>query len=296
MSSNKPPLLSQLVDAAPGTANAPLQTPAAPRWLARATNRFILDLDGTLIRAQTLTAGAADLLQQVRDRYVIVSNNSTDTAIGLARKLNWIGLKVNPQQLILAGEETVRLVAERYTNARVQLLASPMLRHFARQLGCQLVDRDADLVVLARDKAFNYRRLASAANAVHRGAKLIVSNPDLNHPAPNDALVPETGALMLAVTACAGVAAQSIIGKPESALFLEGLARLKAEAGDTIVIGDNPATDALGAVRLGMCYLLVGTSELADAESPENLLRFDCEPRCTAPGPAQHRKNALRYS
>lgn len=256
---------------------------AEPAWL-NAANRFIIDLDGTLIREKTLTGGAQELLRRLAGRYVIVSNNSTDTAVGLARKLGWLGLKVEARQLILAGETTVHLLAEHYARARILLLASPILRHYARQLGCHLVEQDAELVVLARDKAFNYRRLASAANAVHRGATLIATNPDLYHPAPGDGLVPETGALLQAVSACAGVSAHAVIGKPGAALFERGLARLGCAARDTIVIGDNPATDALGAVRHGMRYLLVGASRDADAACPGDLLHKYCDAHSNLPG------------
>ncbi|MNT76866.1 putative hydrolase YutF [compost metagenome] len=73
---------------------------------------------------------------------------------------------------------------------------------------------------------------------------------------------------------CAGVAPALVVGKPEPTLFVEGLRRLGARAGETLVIGDNPLTDARGAVRLGMRYLLVGTHPHADATTPDALMRL----------------------
>lgn len=78
----------------------------AAERLAQARH-LIADLDGTLIREDEPVPGAAELLAQFRDRYVIVSNNSTHTAGGVARRLARMGLKVAPKRIVLAGEETV---------------------------------------------------------------------------------------------------------------------------------------------------------------------------------------------
>ena len=48
--------------------------------------------------------------------------------------------------------------------------------------------------------------------------------------------------------------------------------RLGLLAGDVTVIGDNARTDALGAARLGMAYLLVGDAPHADAPDMARLL------------------------
>jgi FMN phosphatase YigB (HAD superfamily) len=84
------------------------------------------------------------------------------------------------------------------------------------------------------------------------------------------------------------------VGKPENMLFVEGLRRLHATAAHTLVIGDNPLTDANGAVRMGMRYLLVGRHELADAGSPAQLLQLAHEGHAQAP--AAHRSVAAGHA
>jgi ribonucleotide monophosphatase NagD (HAD superfamily) len=84
--------------------------------------------------------------------------------------------------------------------------------------------------------------------------------------------VPETGALMQAVVACSGVQPAQVIGKPGHRLFREALHRLQAHAADTLMIGDNPATDALGAAGLGMRCVLVGEGRGAQVASLAALL------------------------
>jgi 4-nitrophenyl phosphatase len=281
-----PALRARDAGAADTTAPTESDLPPRPTWLDQ-TRGFIIDLDGTLVREGTVMAGAVALLAQTSGRYVIVSNNSTDTAVGMARRLRRLGLPVQPDRLILAGEHAIRFMVARHAAARVMLIASPAIRMYARRAGLTLVEHDANFVVLARDERFTYAKLRVAANELQRGARLIVANPDSSHPSANGGVVPETGSLMAAIVACAGVQPTQTVGKPEDLLFREGLRRLGVAASDVLVIGDNPATDAVGAVRLGMRYLLVGTTPHADASSPAALLELTCSGRTQEPtGPA----------
>jgi HAD superfamily hydrolase (TIGR01450 family) len=253
--------------------------------LARARH-LLVDLDGTLVRQQEPIAGAAELLAHFDGRYAIVSNNSTHTAPGLSQRLRRLGLRVPPERIVLAGELAVRQLAREHPGARVLLAASPALQRFARSLGCQQVQADADFVLLALDMHFSHARLALVVNELLRGARLVVSNADATHPGPQGRVVPETGALLAAVVAASGVQPWRVIGKPAPLLFEEGLRCLGARAEDTVVVGDNPLTDAEGAARLGMACVLVGQASGAVAPSVAGLL---AEPVETAAALSQYR-------
>ncbi len=239
--------------------------------LARARH-LLVDLDGTLIREDELLEGAAELLARFGERCVIVSNNSTHTAAGVARRLSRLGLRVPAERIVLAGVHSVERLQRREPQARVLLAGSAALQRHARSLGCCLVKAGADVVLLALDPRFNTARLTLVANELRRGARLLVTNTDDNHPGPAGRLVPETGALLAAVVAASGVQPWRVTGKPGAALFEEGLRRLGASPADTLVIGDNPATDALGASRAGLDCLLVGPAPGADAPDLRTLL------------------------
>ncbi len=248
-------------------------------WM-QAAQGFILDLDGTLIRGRRPLAGAVELLECLAGRFVILSNNSSDTAASLARTLRQGGLSVAPELLLLAGESTVHRLAATRPGLRVMLVGSRALRRLARCAGLTVTERDPEVVLLARDDDFSYRKLRTAANALREGAALLVTNPDLYHPAGDGlGIVPETGALLQALVACSGVEPAEIVGKPQAALFLAALRQLETSAAETLVIGDNPRTDALGALRLGMRFLLVGASRHADAPDLRSLLDHDGPPR-----------------
>jgi 4-nitrophenyl phosphatase len=228
---------------------------------------FLIDLDGTLIAGTRLLDGARSLLEFVEGRYAIVSNNSSDTSVSLARKLARLELPVEADRIVLAAEQTVLLVAQRYPRARIRVVAHPTLARFAADSGCDLVEEDPDIILLGRDPRFSYAKLTSIVNQMRGGARLVVTNPDMNHLAQDGGLMPETGSLMKAVVACSGIEPECIVGKPAPLLFQKALDLLGTAPGDTLVIGDNPLTDALGAERLQMPYLLVGSHRAAHIPS-----------------------------
>jgi len=236
-------------------------------------SHYLIDLDGTLIRGNTTIPGAAALLEAVEGRYMVVSNNSTDTASTLTRKLKRMGLAVPAKNLLLAGEVAVNWMHATYPGARVYLAATPALRRHAFRLGCQLVEDDPDFVLLGLDRRFDYTRLQQIANFVRDGAKLVATNPDHGHPGAGGRFVPETGALLASVVACSGVQPDHVIGKPAEGLFKEGLRRLKSMAAQTVMIGDNPLTDAAGARAAGMRCLLVGEGDGCDVPNLAQLLQ-----------------------
>lgn len=232
-------------------------------------SHFIVDLDGTLLFGKQVAPGALELLNRIRDRFVILSNNSTDTAASMAHFLRGLGITVERDRIILAGEQTIRFVAEQYPGARVHLLGSPVLQRFSRKMGLILVKDDAQLVVLARDRRFDYERLTWAVNQLRLGAKLVVTNPDLYHPGENGSVVPETGSLLRALVAGNATTPDHIIGKPQKTMFMEALRRLGADAARTLMIGDNRTTDELGARELDIRFELVGQEGFLEPNSPE---------------------------
>ncbi|MDH6147591.1 MULTISPECIES: HAD-IIA family hydrolase [Paraburkholderia] len=234
---------------------------------------LIVDLDGTLIREDEAVEGAVELLARYRDRYVIVSNNSTHTADGVVRRLGRLGLHVVPERIVLAGEQTVDFMRHQHPEARLLFAGSRALQRYAVGSGCLLVKSEADFVVLGLDPGFNYARLCVIVDQLRCGARLVVTNCDVSHPGAEGRLVPETGAVLAAVMAASGVQPVHVTGKPETPLLQEGLRRLGATPDNTVVIGDNPATDAKGAGNLGMRCLLVDNSGQAGAASLSALLR-----------------------
>jgi HAD superfamily hydrolase (TIGR01450 family) len=236
--------------------------------IARADPAAILvDMDGTLLIGRQPVRGAAELLARYSDRAAIITNNSADTTTVIARRLRHLGLPVRAEQVFSAGTLMIDHVASRHLGDRVMAVTSQVLKRQARARGLLLVDTDPHVVLVARDRAFNYAKLTAAANALRHGAILIAANPDTSHPGPNGRLVPETGAIVASLTAICGPIDVEVIGKPSPLIAEAALAYLGARAAESIVIGDNPATDGRVAEAIGAAFVPVLPSARAIAVS-----------------------------
>lgn len=236
---------------------------------------YLIDLDGTLISGRQALPDALWLLEQVAGRFMLVSNDAEHTPEQLSRMLRPLGLAIRPERIVLAGMTAVDTIATDYPGASVMLLGSSSLRAYARRRGLWLDGPKTDVVLVMRDRKFSYAKLAAAADAVHRGARLVAACPDTSHPGPLGQPVPETGALAAAILSVAGPAPMRVIGKPEPILFEAACARLGIAPRDAVMVGDNPATDGQGASRLGMTFWQVrhgrlrGNLNLVHSAPPE---------------------------
>jgi HAD superfamily hydrolase (TIGR01450 family) len=233
---------------------------------------ILVDLDGTLVGGGRLLEGAAAFLRAASGRCVVVSNDAEHVPEEIARKLRRLGAAVPEERILLAGTLGLERVAARRPGARILIMASTSLRRYARRLELLPCLDGIEVVFLGRDRRFGYDALGLAVNAVRRGAELVITNPDLTHPDPDGGVVPETGALLQALLACTGQVPYEVVGKPEPHLFEAALARLGLPPHRTVMIGDNPETDGLGAERLGIPFLRVSKNrpiapELLSAES-----------------------------
>jgi HAD superfamily hydrolase (TIGR01450 family) len=216
---------------------------------------LLLDLDGTLVRGGAAVEGAVKLVRALGAHCAVVSNNSVDSAETVSAALARLGLEIPPARVVLAGDLALDTIAARRPGARV-MMAGGGARLAAR--GLRAAESGAEFVLLTRDPAIDLAQLGNAAVQVRAGARLIVANPDLWHPGPDGSRVPETGAALAAVLACAGDVPYEVVGKPEPGLFLRALAAMGADADRALVVGDNPATDGRGARALGIACAIVG--------------------------------------
>jgi len=253
-----------MIDARAGGAPALETTHAFTSLAGRAARHaaLLVDWDGCLAIGNRLLPAAVDFLRENQDRIAIVSNNSTDLPEDFSRVLARKGIAIPPQRIILAGSEALSLAALRKPR-RAMVLGSRKMIASALRRAIPLHPTDADLVVLMRDTHLSYRRIERAANALVRGASLLVSNPDRAHPGENGRIVPETGALLAALTTCIGAAPAriDIVGKPGPHLFARACEALGVRHEDALMVGDNPDTDIAGAHALGMQAVLVRPPE-----------------------------------
>jgi len=236
----------------------------ARRAIAEA-KAILLDWDGCAAIGDRPQPAALSLMAARPHAFAIVSNNTSHVRGFFADRLRTGGVFVEPERVILAGIETL-LRARQLAPRRTMLLASPRMEEAARRMGLHLDNDAADLVVLLRDTRFSYAKLTQAANAVRRGARLLVGNPDRTHPSAEDRVMPETGALMAALLTCVEPSSVEVevVGKPNPTLFVRACEALSVRPEEAVMIGDNPETDVAGAAPLGLrCILVDGPGGLS---------------------------------
>jgi len=260
----------------------------------------IFDLDGVVYRGSEPIAGAAELVAWLHDAGVLVrfaTNNSMVARDGYVTRLGEMGIETSVEEIVTSSSATVehlrrhapevrRVLAVGADGMREELTAAGLDTEMAGTVrqpspGAPL-ERTYDAVIVGLDPEFDYARLAVAMSAVAAGARLIATNADARYPTPAGFL-PGAGSIVAAIAAATGATAE-VIGKPEPAMFRAILEASGIAAAEAVVVGDNPASDVIGARRAGCGAILVLTG-VADADSIAQL-EADAAPHAVAADPA----------
>jgi 4-nitrophenyl phosphatase len=222
----------------------------------------ISDLDGVAYRGDVPIAEAVETFRAWHARgvpYAFVTNNATKSAAQFAAKLERMGIPAKPAQVFNAVSATAALMAQRWPRGtRVFAIGERPLFEAIEEQGFVHAGEEADVVVLGFDYELSYAKLRTAVRAALRGAPVIVTNPDVLTPA-DDGFEPCVGALAAAVTAAVPAAIPIVVGKPEPFMITQALAHLGTAASETIMIGDQVATDIIAGQRAGLRSFLVTT-------------------------------------
>lgn len=236
---------------------------------------YLLDLDGVVYRGNELLPGAREFVQWLettQKKYLFLTNNSFATGAQILGKLARLGIISENTHLLTAGQAAVRNIARRLPGGSVYVVGEAPLIELVESQGLRVVPSDiseADAVLVGLDRAFNYEKMACAANAIRAGALFITINRDPVLPI-SGGFVPGCGSLAAAIECASGVTPE-IVGKPEPMLLLEAMELLGSEPGETVMVGDGLAIDILAGERAGTHTLLVlsGSNSRADAERSE---------------------------
>jgi len=230
---------------------------------------WVLDLDGVVWLSGEEIPGASAAVARLRERGIPVrfaTNNSAPTPAQLVARLARVGIVAEESEVCSAAQAAASLVPE---GASVLCIADGGVRHALATRGIEVVENDADVVIVGWTEQFTYDHLARASAAIRAGATFIATNADPTHPTPMG-LRPGTGALIAAVAVAAGVE-PIYAGKPHAAL-----ATLVQEGTPSIawMVGDQVATDGEFAARLGVPFALVLSGVTTDP-APADLVAAD---------------------
>jgi len=242
---------------------------------------LILDMDGTLWEGETPLPGLARFIDVVRKlglRYVLASNNPSQSPAMFAEKAARLGVPVEPSHVITSGVATVFYLTNHYApGTRIHVVGSPPLKQMVTEAGFVLVDEEVRAVVVSLDKDINYGSLKRATLLIRAGADYLGSNSDPSYPT-EEGIVPGSGTVVAALTASAD-RQPIIMGKPERWMFDLALEQMGLEPGQAASVGDRLDTDIAGGLKAGLKTVLLLTG-IADQD---DLTVSDIEPTWVFP-------------
>jgi HAD superfamily hydrolase (TIGR01450 family) len=229
---------------------------------------YVLDLDGTVYLGDGLLPGAREGIEGMRERGKVVrylSNNPTRDLDEYAEKLTGLGLPTEPSEIVTTIVTTTRWLLAHAPGAVVFPIAEAPLKAAFAEAGIAMSEdpEEIDLVVASFDRAFEYRKLQIAFDAihVHGRARLIATNPDRYCPLPEGRGEPDCAAITAAIEACTGARCEAVLGKPSAAMLDVALEDVDADRADCLMVGDRLHTDIRMGLEAGMPTALVLSGE-----------------------------------
>ena len=231
---------------------------------------IIFDIDGVLCRGTLPIPGAATTVNSLKDKgykIIFLSNLSTKSRDQYIDKLKGFGIKVTPDEMVLATSAAAAYVRDHASNGKVYVIGAEGLKEEIRKAGLMIVDEpeEAEFVVAGSPfdeegyvKEENRWCFTGALRAIKNGARFVAVNPDVVFPGKDGKLIPGTGAFLGAVTAMTGVE-PVVVGKPSPVIVKIALDKLSLKPEECLMVGDQIPTDMKAGKSAGLYTALVLT-------------------------------------
>ncbi len=238
-------------------------------------NVFLLDLDGTVYLGGTPIGPMPVTLRKLRGmgkRLVFLTNNSSRTEGEYRQKLTRMGLFEGGDLVYTSAMATISYLQERYSGAKVYLVATDAVREEFARGGIPLTEEDPDVCVLAYDTTLTFEKIRRLDFFLRQNRPFLATHPDDVCPT-SYGFMPDVGSFLAMFERSSGRKAV-IVGKPFSYMG-EAVCRLTGERAEHIcMVGDRMHTDIRFANGCGMKSVLV----LSGETKREDLWRFQDRP------------------
>ena len=236
---------------------------------------YLTDMDGVILRGNTLIPGAAEFIQRLRTKeipFLILTNNSQYTQRDLQVRLAYMGLEVPAEAIFTSALATAQFLHDQRPGGRAYAIGESGLTTALHDIGYVLTDQEPEYVVLGETTSYSFDRIARAIRFVMAGARFIATNPDTMGPGEGG-IVPATGAVAALISAATGIKPY-YVGKPNPLMMRTALRTLNAHSEDSVMIGDRMDTDMVAGIESGLRTILV----LSGVTSREQVERFPYRP------------------
>ncbi|MDZ7687272.1 MAG: HAD-IIA family hydrolase [Halobacteriales archaeon] len=234
----------------------------------------VVDVDGTVLRGETLIEGAREGIAALRDarvRIVFFSNNPTTTSDDLKRRLRDAGIKMEDATPLTSATLTARYVAENCASP-AHVTGEEAVVEALSNVGVTVTDKptEARTAVVSVDRRLRYDDIRDGYVAARAADDYVCTDPDAVVPA-TDGDIPGSGAVEAAVSRAAG-RQPVVVGKPSEFAAEAVLDALGTSPDETLFVGDRLDTDiALGeSVGATTAVVLTGITDENDLSASEH--------------------------
>lgn len=237
---------------------------------------WLTDMDGVLMHEGEAIPGAPELVTQWRSQgvpFLVLTNNSIYTPRDLSARLRHCGIDVPEENLWTSALATADFLKDQAPGGTVYVVGEAGLTTAMHEAGFIMTDVNPDYVVLGDTRTYSFEAISKAIQLINRGARFIVTNPDVTTPSPEGDL-PATGAVAQLITA-ATEREPYAVGKPNPMMFRSALNKLGVHSEGTGMIGDRMDTDVVAGMEAGLYTVLV----LTGISSRESIDKFPFRPK-----------------
>jgi HAD superfamily hydrolase (TIGR01450 family) len=231
---------------------------------------YLLDLDGCLVlrddageTAGQALPGAAELIGELRRRglpFLCCTNASGKPPGGYAASLRVLGLEIEDRQMLTPPAVAAEHISRTRPDAHVMVLGGEGVTIPLVEAGIHVATPThaarADIVLVGPVRELKARDLQAAADAIRAGAAFMVTS--------YVPLIPKRSGSVASVSAAigAGIAHVTgidpiVMGKPSTIVMEVVQRRLRLNAGEIAVVGDDPALETELGRRAGSMTALV---------------------------------------
>jgi HAD superfamily hydrolase (TIGR01458 family) len=225
----------------------------------------IFDVDGVLVYQGTVYPGAVEVIDELRDRGIILrflTNSTLKSRRSCAEGLRKKGFLVLDEEVITASYATaayLRGLKPRSVWVMAEREGLEEFEDFRQDL------EEPEYVVIGDNRSnFDFDHLNQALRLLLKGAKLIGMQAELTDTSLGE---PElnVGAWVGMLERAAGVTAV-YVGKPNPYVFDLTMESMGLDKRAVVMVGDRPSTDVKGAHDYGIRSALVTTGEFDERE------------------------------
>lgn len=238
---------------------------------------IISDVDGVILREGEPIWENIKALRKLIDegkKVIFVTNNSGFSRVLLARQLNYLGLRIDQNNIITSGLSAALYMKRKTDIKSVYVIGEEGLVEEMKNFDFEVLSsqeaekKTPDAVVLGLDRLATYDKLSVGMRCIANGSKFIVTNMDRLWPS-KDGLKLGAGALASSIIYALNRQPDFVAGKPNKWIIEVAMEMTNInDLSKVVVIGDQLETDIKMGNEIGADTVLVltGISRREDVE------------------------------